>query len=68
MVHPAKDVVSFNIRACLIHMSEERRMETTMKHSFLDNYSEGAHPRILAALSETNIVQQTTYGDDAYTL
>lgn len=43
-------------------------METTMKHSFLDNYSESAHPRILAALSETNIVQQTTYGDDAYTL
>lgn len=41
-------------------------METTMKHSFLDDYSEGAHPRILAALSETNMVQQTAYGDDTY--
>lgn len=37
-----------------------------MKHSFLDDYSEGAHPRILAALSDTNMVQQTAYGDDAY--
>lgn len=36
------------------------------KHSFLDDYSEGAHPAILKALSETNLVQQTAYGDDAY--
>ncbi|RBW57108.1 low specificity L-threonine aldolase [Ruegeria sp. A3M17] len=39
-----------------------------MKFSFLDDYSEGAHPRILAALTETNMVQQTAYGDDAYSL
>ncbi|WP_108859938.1 low specificity L-threonine aldolase [Ruegeria sp. Alg231-54] len=37
-----------------------------MKHSFLDDYSEGAHPQILAALAETNMVQQTAYGDDVY--
>lgn len=37
-----------------------------MKHSFLDDYSEGAHPQILAALADTNMVQQTAYGDDAY--
>ncbi len=36
------------------------------RHSFLDDYSEGAHPAILKALSETNMVQQTAYGDDAY--
>jgi threonine aldolase len=36
------------------------------RHSFLDDYSEGAHPDILRALSETNMVQQTAYGDDAY--
>ncbi len=36
------------------------------RHSFLDDYSEGAHPDILKALSETNMVQQTAYGDDAY--
>ena len=36
------------------------------KHSFLDDYSEGVHPAILKALSETNLVQQTAYGDDAY--
>jgi threonine aldolase len=35
-------------------------------HSFMDDYSEGCHPQILAALSETNLVQQTAYGDDAY--
>ncbi|MGQ3215334.1 MAG: threonine aldolase family protein [Shinella sp.] len=36
------------------------------RHSFLDDYSEGAHPAILKALSETNMVQQTAYADDAY--
>lgn len=36
------------------------------KFSFLDDYSEGAHPEILDALIETNLVQQTAYGADAY--
>lgn len=36
------------------------------KISFLDDYSEGAHPRILEALAQTNLVQQTAYGNDAY--
>lgn len=36
------------------------------KYSFLDDYSEGAHPDILKALCDTNLVQQTAYGDDAY--
>ena len=37
-----------------------------IRHSFLDDYSEGAHPAILKALSETNLVQQVAYGDDNY--
>lgn len=37
-----------------------------MKFSFKNDYSEGCHPRILAALSETNIVQQNGYGLDDY--
>lgn len=36
------------------------------KFSFLDDYSEGAHPRILQALAQTNLVQQTAYGNDSY--
>ncbi len=36
------------------------------KYSFLDDYSEGCHPRILESLSKTNLVQQTAYGDDEY--
>ena len=36
------------------------------KYSFLDDYSEGAHPYILKALSDTNLAQQTAYGDDTY--
>ena len=36
------------------------------KYSFLDDYSEGCHPKILEALSETNLVQQTAYGNDDY--
>jgi len=37
-----------------------------MKYSFLNDYSEGAHPKILAALVSSNMVQQTPYGDDDY--
>ena len=36
------------------------------KYSFLDDYSEGCHPDILKALADTNMSQQTAYGDDAY--
>ncbi|MFT5113482.1 MAG: threonine aldolase [Parasphingorhabdus sp.] len=36
------------------------------KYSFLDDYSEGCHPAILKALTSTNLVQQTAYGNDEY--
>ncbi len=36
------------------------------KYSFLDDYSEGCHPKILEALSRTNMVQQSAYGADKY--
>jgi len=34
------------------------------KFSFLDDYSEGCHPRILEALSQTNLDQEIAYGND----
>ncbi|MDO5327155.1 MAG: aminotransferase class I/II-fold pyridoxal phosphate-dependent enzyme [Clostridia bacterium] len=34
--------------------------------SFENDYSEGAHPRILQALMDTNLVQQVGYGEDEY--
>lgn len=37
-----------------------------MIHSFKNDYSEGAHPRILQALAETNLVQTDGYGEDIY--
>lgn len=36
-------------------------------YSFLDDYSEGAHPEILRALVESNLVQQAPYGTDTFT-
>ena len=36
------------------------------KYSFLDDYSEGCHPKILEAMAHTNMVQQIAYGDDEY--
>lgn len=37
-------------------------------YSFKNDYSEGAHPRILSALMESNLVQEEGYGEDRYTL
>ncbi len=37
-----------------------------MKYSFLNDYSEGAHPRILHKLTITNTNQQNGYGEDDY--
>ena len=34
--------------------------------SFRDDYSEGAHPRILEALFKSNYVQEIGYGDDGF--
>jgi len=36
-------------------------------YSFKDDYSEGAHPRILNALIESNLDQMEGYGEDDYT-
>ncbi|MEH7336367.1 aminotransferase class V-fold PLP-dependent enzyme [Neobacillus drentensis] len=36
-------------------------------YSFKNDYSEGAHPRILNALIETNFEQEDGYGEDRYT-
>lgn len=37
-------------------------------YSFKNDYSEGAHPRILKALTESNLEQVEGYGEDAYSL
>lgn len=39
-----------------------------MKYSFFNDYSEGAHQNILNALTETNLVQETGYGEDSFSL
>jgi threonine aldolase len=36
-------------------------------HRFTNDYTEGCHPLVLKALSETNWEQQAGYGDDEYT-
>ena len=35
-------------------------------YSFRNDYSEGAHPRILQALCDSNLIQTAGYGDDPY--
>jgi len=37
-------------------------------YSFKNDYAEGAHPNILQKLLETNLVQQSGYGEDAYSI
>ena len=38
------------------------------KYHFQNDYSEGAHPRILETLSKTNLIQQAGYGEDQFCL
>lgn len=38
-----------------------------IEFSFKTDYCEGAHPQILEALIETNLIQTDGYGDDPYT-
>jgi len=40
--------------------------EPMAKYSFHDDYSEGAHPMVLQALLDSNMVQQPGYGTDDY--
>ncbi len=35
-----------------------------LKHSFYNDYSEGAHPRLLEILAQTNYAQESGYGED----
>ena len=37
---------------------------TMFKYSFQNDYSEGAHPRILEALTKTNLRQEVGYSED----
>jgi threonine aldolase len=37
-----------------------------IKYSFLNDYSEGAHPQLLGAILETNMEQHAPYGDDSF--
>ena len=37
-----------------------------MKYSFLNDYSEGAHAHIIAAITDTNLVQTVGYGADEF--
>jgi threonine aldolase len=36
------------------------------EYSFYNDYSEGAHPRILEALTKSNTVQESGYGEDSF--
>lgn len=38
------------------------------KYSFLDDYSEGAHPRVLELLATSNLMQEAGYGEDALSM
>lgn len=37
-----------------------------LKYSFLNDYSEGAHPQLLKSILDTNMEQHVPYGDDAF--
>jgi threonine aldolase len=44
------------------------RTDIMLKHSFLNDYSEGAHPRVLQLLASSNLTQEPGYGEDSLSL
>ncbi|GKT50846.1 low specificity L-threonine aldolase [Colletotrichum spaethianum] len=40
--------------------------EATLRYSFLDDYSEGAHPVVLKAILSSNTTQEVGYGGDTF--
>ncbi|KAF5023028.1 hypothetical protein F66182_4912 [Fusarium sp. NRRL 66182] len=42
------------------------QISTTLRYSFMDDYSEGAHPALLKALISSNTTQEPGYGGDTY--
>ncbi|KAM5342106.1 hypothetical protein ACJ41O_015137 [Fusarium nematophilum] len=42
------------------------QISTTPRYSFLDDYSEGAHPALLKAILASNTSQETGYGGDTF--
>ncbi|KAG5922960.1 hypothetical protein E4U42_005114 [Claviceps africana] len=49
-------------------MTNKGSMAVKDKYSFLDDYSEGAHPTLLEALIASNGTQETGYGNDRYSV
>jgi len=49
-----------------VRKTERGAVQVMVKRSFADDYSEGAHPRILEALVRTNTSQQSAYGNDDF--
>ncbi|RDA85428.1 hypothetical protein CP532_1525 [Ophiocordyceps camponoti-leonardi (nom. inval.)] len=47
-------------------MPEVTEPPPRQRYSFLDDYSEGAHPQVLEALIASNWTQETGYGNDRY--
>lgn len=47
-------------------MTNSKDLSLVDKYSFKNDYSEGAHPRILKALIDTNLSQQDGYSEDNY--
>ncbi|GAB0133009.1 hypothetical protein EsDP_00001428 [Epichloe bromicola] len=47
-------------------MPDTSCMGVKERYSFLDDYSEGAHPQLLEALIASNHTQETGYGNDRY--
>ncbi|NMB54999.1 MAG: aminotransferase class V-fold PLP-dependent enzyme [Leptolinea sp.] len=39
-----------------------------IKYNFQNDYSEGAHPRIIEALAKSNLIQEVGYGEDRFSL
>ncbi|KAH8699228.1 pyridoxal phosphate-dependent transferase [Talaromyces proteolyticus] len=46
--------------------SEACSGQSILRYSFVDDYSEGAHPLILDSLLRNNYTQQRSYGEDEY--
>jgi threonine aldolase len=58
--------VGYNVDSRYNILMNFKAISMILKYQFFNDYSEGAHPRVLEALTKSNLQQEPGYGEDVF--